>query len=151
MINTEKVPDKLLPRIEAALQGRKDEINFPPPVFDAMRGVVVDYNNQNDTLTNSFPILPEYLNPYGAMQGGMIAAAVDNTIGPLSLLVSIPSFTIYLNMKYLKAVFPERGAILVTATFRGRKKRKLFFEAIVEDGAGNKLASAEATHLVIKE
>jgi len=35
------------------------------------------------------------------MQGGMIAAAVDNTIGPLSFLVAAPNVTRRLEMKYI--------------------------------------------------
>lgn len=114
-----------------------------------MQGAIVDYDRDNETLTSRFPILAEYLNPYGTMQGGMIAAAVDNTIGPLSLLVSSPSLTRYLNMKYGKGVSPTLDAILVTAKFLRRKKRMLFFEAVVEDAEGNKLASAEATHWIV--
>ena len=114
-----------------------------------MKGEVFDYKNKKESLTNRFPVLNEQLNPYGNMQGGIIAAAIDNTIGPLSMLVSPPNFTRYLNVKYGKTVSPELDYIYVTARFTGKKKRQLFFEAVVEDSNGNKLASAKAIHWVI--
>ena len=149
MIDFDKIPQELLPLLEEKLKGRMDEINFPPPVFDAMQGEVVDFDIKNDTFTNRFPVLSEHLNPYGCMQGGIIAAAIDNTIGPLSLLVSPPNFTRYITVKYGKVVSPDIGFIYVKATYTGKKKRQLFFEAIVENSAGEKLASAKATHWVI--
>ncbi len=149
MIDKDRIPKAILPALEAKLQGREDEINFPPPVFDAMKGEVIDFDMEKESLTNKFPVLSEHLNPYGSMQGGIIAAAIDNTIGPLSLLVSPPSFTRYLTVKYGKVVSPELGYVYVIATFIGKKKRQLFFEAIVQDSDGNKLASAKATHWVI--
>ena len=126
-----------------------DEIQFPPPVFDAMQGEVLDYDIETETLKNRFPVLAEQLNPYGNMQGGIIAAAMDNTIGPLSMLVSPPNFTRYMKVKYGRVVSPDLGYIYVTAIFKKKNKRQLFFEAVVEDKEGNKLASAESTHWVI--
>jgi acyl-coenzyme A thioesterase PaaI-like protein len=149
MINKDKIQKKLLLLLEAKLQGRTDEIKFPPPVFDAMKGEVVDFDTDREFLKNRFPVLSEHLNPYGNMQGGIISAAIDNTIGPLSLLVSPPNFTRYMTVKYGKVVSPELGYIYVTARFIEKKKRQLFFEAVVEDSDGNKLASAKSTHWVI--
>ncbi len=149
MIDKKRIPKAILPLLEEKLQGREDEIIFPPPVFDTLKGEVISYDIKNESLTNKFPVLAEYLNPYGNMQGGIIAAVIDNTIGPLSLLVAPPNFTRYLNVKYGKVVSPELGYIFVTATFTGTRKRQLFFEAIVEDSDGNKLASAKAIHWII--
>jgi acyl-coenzyme A thioesterase PaaI-like protein len=149
MIDFDKIPYELHPLLKEKLKGRVDEINFPPPVFETMQGKVVDFDINKETLTNRFPVLNKYLNPYGTMQGGIIAAAIDNTIGPLSLLVSPPNFTRYLTVKYGKVVSPEMGYIIVKAQFIRKKKRQLFFEAIVENSDGDKLASAKATHWVI--
>lgn len=149
MIDKSRIPSKLIPLLEEKLQGRMDEIQFPPPVFDAMQGEVLDYDIDTETLINRFPVLAEQLNPYGNMQGGIIAAAIDNTIGPLSMLVSPPNFTRYMKVKYGRVVSPDLGSIYVTALFKKKNKRQLFFEAVVNDSEGNKLASAESTHWVI--
>ncbi|WP_290699184.1 PaaI family thioesterase [Amphritea sp.] len=149
MIDKGRIPKELLAILEENIKGRIDDIIFPPPVFDAMKGEVISYDAENKVLVNRFPILNEHLNPYGGMQGGIVSAAVDNTIGPLSMLVSPPNFTRYMEMKYAKVVTPDLGYIYVTARFIEKKKRQLFFEATVEDKDGNKLASAKSTHWVI--
>ena len=149
MIDQRRIPQHLISILDKRLEGRTDEINFPPPVFEAMQGEVLDYDIATETLKNRFPVLQEQLNPYGNMQGGLIAAAIDNTIGPLSMLVSPPNFTRYMSLKYGKVVSPDLGYIYVTAIFKEQKKRQLFFEAVVEDSDGNKLASAESMHWVI--
>ena len=149
MIDKDRIPKELLPILEAKLQGRTDEINFPPPVFDAMRGEVVSYDSKNEILTNKFPVLHRHLNPFGNMQGGIISAAIDNTIGPLSMLVSPPNFTRYMKVKYAKVVSPGLGHIFVIARYIRKKKRFLYFEAVVQDCEGNQLASAESTHWIV--
>ncbi len=149
MINKNKIPSSILALLETKLQGIDREIDFPPPVFEALKGEVVSFDAEKEVLINKFPVLKEHLNPYGNMQGGIIAAAIDNTIGPLSMLVSPPNFTRYLNLKYGQVVSPELGSVLVTATYTGKKKRQLFFEAVVHDHDGNVLASAKAIHWII--
>lgn len=54
-----------------------------------------------------------------------------------------------MTVKYGKVVSPDLVYSYVTATFTGKKKRQLFFEAIVQDSDGNTLASAKATQWVI--
>ena len=66
---------------------------IPPPVFTSMQGEFVDFDLEEGILVTRFPVRQDYLNPYGAMQGGMVAAAVDNTLGPLSMLVAPPNVT----------------------------------------------------------
>ena len=85
---------------------------FPPPIFLAMKGEFVDVDLQSHSLTTRFPILDTYRNPYGTMQGGMIVAAVDNTIGPLSITVAPLNVTRTLEMKYSHPVKPEMGDIV---------------------------------------
>ncbi|MEN8189110.1 MAG: PaaI family thioesterase [Thermodesulfobacteriota bacterium] len=149
MINRERIPRELLKQLESRLEGKVQDIVFPPPVFDALQGEIIDYDLEEKMVQTRFPILAAHLNPYGNMQGGIISAAIDNTIGPLSMLVSPPNFTRYMKVKYGKVVSPDLGFIYVTAHHTGGKKRFLYFEAVVRDSDGNILASAESTHWVI--
>lgn len=149
MIDKDKIPKNLLSVVEEKLQGLENEITFPPPVFDTMKGEIIDFDSEQGIIKNKFPVLKEYLNPYGNMQGGIIATAIDNTIGPLSMLVSKPNFTRYLQVKYGKVISPEIKSIYVTAKFVGQKKRQLFFEAVIENSHGEKLASAKSTNWII--
>jgi acyl-coenzyme A thioesterase PaaI-like protein len=100
-------------------------------------------------LTTQFPVRESYLNPYGTMQGGMIAAAVDNTLGPLSMLVAPPNVTRRLEITYSRPVTLDMGVILVQGELLERKKRWLYFRADVHNRAGLRLARAKATHWII--
>ncbi len=86
---------------------------FPPPVFVAMKGELLELDLENGSLTARYPILESYRNPYGTMQGGMIAAALDNTLGPLSVVIAPPNVTRTLEIKYSKPARPEMGYIVV--------------------------------------
>jgi len=149
MIDRKRVPDDILSLLDKKLTGRSNEIDFPPAVFDAMQGEVIAYDLHNNSLSTRFPVLNEQLNPYGNMQGGIIAAAIDNTIGPLSMLVSAPNFTRHMEVKYSKVVSPDLGFIYITAQLIKKHKRQLFFEAIVKNSDQEKLASAKARHWLI--
>ena len=148
MINRDKIPAELVPILEANLDGEADKYSFPPPVFEAMGGELIEISMEERFLTCRFPVDTSYLNPYGTMQGGMIAAAIDNTIGPLSMLVAKPNFTRHLELKYGKPITPELDYIYVTARFVEQKKRLLYFEAAVANEQGDKLVTAKATHWV---
>lgn len=149
MIDKNKIPEELLIILENNLKGRTEEFHFPPPVFEAMQGELINYDLQEKTIVIKYPILKEQLNPYGNMQGGIISAAIDNTIGPLSVLVAPPNFTRHMETKYAKIISPDLKHIFVSATFIKQKKRQLFFEAIIKDKMGNKLATAKTTNWII--
>lgn len=50
------------------------------------------------------------------MQGGMIASAIDNVVGPLSYLMGKTALTTQLNVSFLQPVTPDVDTILVDAT-----------------------------------
>ncbi len=150
MIDKDRIPAELLPMLESKLAGREDQFEIPPPVFDAMQAEMVDYDLAEASLTVKFPVLDEQLNPYGNMQGGMIAAAIDNTIGPLSMLVAPPNFTRHMEVKYRKVISPDLGHFYVTARFVEQKKRQLIFDVVVKDKEGNNLATANSTNWVVE-
>lgn len=128
---------------------RIHEYTYPPPVFMMMKGELLAIDMEQGMLKARFPVSENYLNPYGAMQGGMIAAAVDNTLGPLSVAVAPPNVTRTLEMKYSQPVTPDMGYIVVQARLVERKDRWLFFEARVSSSDGRKLATCKAAHYLI--
>jgi acyl-coenzyme A thioesterase PaaI-like protein len=141
-------------QIRAALRARMQEqgerLVIPPPVFLAMKGEFLEFDEQAKTLTTRFPILDDQLNPFGTMQGGMIAAAVDNTVGPLSLLVAPASVTRRLEMKYSRTIAPEDGHIDIVARLIDQKKRRLLIEAVVTNSLGVEVASGKSTHWIME-
>jgi acyl-coenzyme A thioesterase PaaI-like protein len=126
-----------------------DEYIFPPPIFTVMQGEFLDIDLENSVLSARFPVLESWLNPYGIMQGGMLATAIDNTIGPLSALVASANVTRYMELKFSHAVTLESEYVTVTARLVGRQDRWLTFKAQANDLRGKRLARARATHWIL--
>jgi len=136
--------------LHARLGDRIDEFILPPPVFDFMQAELRDFDPQAGYLQVRFPVLEGYLNPYGVMQGGMVAAAVDNTLGPLSMLVAPPNVTRTLDLKFSQPVTIDLENIIVEGRLVGREGRRLTFNAEVRDQGGKLLARARALHWIIE-
>ena len=146
-----ELPGSIVDTIHERLGERLDEFLIPPPVFIAMQGEFLTFDAQDGVLVTHFPVLKEYLNPYGAMQGGIVAAAVDNTLGPLSMLVAPPNVTRRLQMKYSRPVTPDLEYITVKGKLLERKGRRLTFNAEVRDPEGILLARARAVHWIVDD
>lgn len=143
--------DDLVSILQSRLGERIDEFQIPPPVFAEMEGEFIAFDQAEGWLRTRFPIKPDYLNPYQTMQGGMIAAAVDNTLGPLSMLIAPPNVTRTLEMKYSRPIPIDLGHILILARFLGREGRVLRFTGEVRSENGALLARAKATHWITRE
>ncbi len=122
---------------------------IPPPVFKLMRGEFLTIDIKSKRITTRFPILAEYQNPYRTMQGGMVAAAVDNTLGPLSMLVAPPNVTRRLEMKYSQPITIDLEYITVEGKLIERDGRRLTFRADVRDLDGKLLARGKSYHWII--
>ena len=81
----------------------------------------------------------------------MVAAAVDNTLGPLSMLVAPPSVTRQLEITYSRPVPLDIGHIVVSARLLERRDRWLFFKADVRSPEGLRLARSKAVHWILDE
>lgn len=122
---------------------------IPPPVFRAMQAEVIALDLDAGMLSIRFPVLREQLNPFGNMQGGMVAAMIDNTLGPLSMAVAPPNFTRRFEVKYRRPVHPDLGHVRVTGRFLERRGRRLHFSATVTDGEDRELAVGRSIHWII--
>lgn len=151
MAQADNLSSVIMEILRDRLGDRVDEYAFPPPVFATMRGEFLELDLEAGALTAQFPVLESYLNPYGTMQGGMVAAAVDNTLGPLSVLVAPPNVTRRLEMTYSRPVTLDVGTIVVTARLLERRDRWLTFGATVRDRAGQRLARSRAVHWIVDE
>lgn len=126
------------------------QLKLPPPVFTDMEGEFIDLDLEAKTLTVRFPVLERYQNPMGYMQGGMIAAAVDNTIGPLSFMVANPNVTKTMEMSYLRPISDSVETITVTAALESENGRDLTFTAEVKRSDGAVLALARSHNVLLK-
>ncbi len=143
------VHEEVISELKLKFKDFLSNVTIPPPVFVKMHGKVIEYNSYKGTMQITFPINADDLNPFGTMQGGMIAAAIDNTFGPLSMLIAPPNYSRELEIKYRKPIHPNLGHIYVTAQFIKSDKRRLFFTASVLDNVKNELAKAKAMHWII--
>ncbi len=126
------------------------QLQLPPPIFADMAGEFVDLDMAAKTLTVRFPLQARYQNPMGTMQGGMIAAAIDNAIGPLSFMVAAPNVTKTMEVTYLRPIPASVAEITVVAAFAGQNGRELTFVADVLRGDGAKLATARSVNVLLK-
>ena len=94
-------------------------------------------------------LVPGGFGPRGT--GGMVAAAVDNTLGPLSVLVAPPNVTHRLEMTYSRPVTLDIGHVIVRARLIERQGRRLLFRADVRSPEGLRLARSKAVHWIIDE
>jgi acyl-coenzyme A thioesterase PaaI-like protein len=133
------------------LGDRKEGFLIPPPIFVTMEGEFISFDQNMGVIKTKFPIQDTFLNPFGSMQGGMVAAAVDNTFGPLSMLVAPPSVTRRIEMKFSRPVTPDLQYITVEARLVNRDDRMLTFHADVRDLRGTLLAKAKALHWILDE
>lgn len=115
------------------LGDKVNDFNLPPPSFEIMQCELIEYSAQNQSLITKLPVLEKWQNPYGTMQGGMIDGAIDNAVGPLSLLVAPMNITRTIETKILKAITMDVETIYVKARLVEAKKRRLIFEAEIVD------------------
>ena len=109
------------------------EFELPPPSFTVMQGELIEFDDVKKSLTTKMPVLKSWLNPYGTMQGGMVLAAIDNAVGPLSLLVAPMNMTRSMESKFIKPITMDIEYIYVTASLSEQKRKRLKFEVTVQD------------------
>lgn len=143
-----KLPPELMQRMSDLMASGK--LQLPPPIFIEMEGEIVDINLAEKTLTVRFPVQKRYQNPMGYMQGGMIAAAIDNAIGPLSFMVASSNVTKTMEVNYLRPVSANIEHITVVAGFEGQQDCELTFVADVLRDDGKKLAQARSINVLMK-
>ncbi len=147
-------PFALLPDDQRALMIAGFEAQFGPdgglpPSFTVMQGEFLEFDPEARRMRVRFPVLENWLNPYGAMQGGFVAAAIDNVIGPLGVLLAPPNVTRTLELKYSRPITVEMGFFIVTARLVERADPWLVFKVEVHDLPGNRLVRATCKQWIL--
>ncbi|MCA9989614.1 MAG: PaaI family thioesterase, partial [Anaerolineales bacterium] len=132
-------PPEIAARMGELLAG--GALQIPPPVFVEMGGEIVAWDMAAKSLAVRFPVQARFQNPMGYMQGGMIAAAVDNVVGPLSFMVAPPSVTRSLTMEYLRPIPPSLAEFTVVARLVAAEVRR---------GPGTLLAKATLHNRILR-
>lgn len=122
---------------------------FPPNCFVAMKAEFVHYESRN-SLTASFPVMEESLNPLRMMQGGFLAAAFDNTFGPLSYLAArCPCVTINLTTQFIRPIEPG-DRLMVTAKVVSRSMQVVHMTGEAFNSKNKLVAIGTALATVVK-
>jgi len=98
-------------------------------------------------ITVSFNADERFTNPAGAVQGGILAAMLDDAMGPAVVLATDGARyapTINLNINYLKPVAPGRVRVEARVTHMGKTIAYLEGKLFSEDGVLSATATATA-------
>ncbi|TGK17585.1 PaaI family thioesterase [Leptospira fluminis] len=122
---------------------------LPPPAFVELSGEFISYRRKKE-LTCSFYIEPRFSNPMGVFQGGFLAAAFDNTFGPLCYLAAgKPTTTLELSVSYIRMI-KENQRIRVTARVVARGNQHIYLEAEAFDEEEKLVAKSTTQVLILK-
>ena len=124
-------------------------MELPPKVFLDMQGDFIEFV-KGVKLVARFPNLERYMNPFGFMQGGIIVAAIDNTISPLSYISAPPSITKEINTTYKRPIKACDEFIQVIASIAKTSATHIMLHAEVLNAKGKLAASAVANCAFIK-
>jgi uncharacterized protein (TIGR00369 family) len=119
-----------------------------PPCAETLGGEFKHIDSENGTVETEFQGRPQFANPVGHIQGGFLAAMLDDTLGP-ALLATLPKGqfapTVNLNVSF------HRPAKIGTITGKGRVlKRGKELCAMTGElyQEGQLIASATATAII---
>jgi uncharacterized protein (TIGR00369 family) len=117
-----------------------------PPAADALGWELVSIDPDAGTIEVAFTASDQFLNPVGVIQGGFLAAMLDDTMGPALVATLGPGQfapTADLHVQFLRPARPGR------LTGRGRVVRRgrdlAFLAGELLDESGQVVASATAT------
>ena len=142
--------DEVMKVFERRYGAQLERFKVPPPVFTELGGEFIEFDLEQGALTARFPIEARFLNPYGVLQGGMIAAAIDNTLGPLSMLIAPPNLTRKMEIKYSRPAKLEDKYLIVSAHLEKQDGRRLFLKADTRTPGGELLVRARVMHWIIE-
>ena len=131
------------------LGGKIKDFILPPPSYELMQCEALEFDPEQKSIVVKVAILEKFLNPYGTMQGGLILGAIDNAVGPLSMLIAPPNVTRNIESKLLKPITVDLEYIYVTVKLFEQKKRRLIFDAIVMDKEQIIYAKARLTNWIV--
>lgn len=117
-----------------------------PPCAELLGWHVLDARPADGWIRIGFTGRPEFLNPAGTIQGGFLAAMLDDTMGPAVFAATegaLYTSTIDMTVSYLK---PARvGPLFGEGQVVQLGKTVAFIEARLTDGDGTVLARATSS------
>ena len=122
-----------------------------PPAAETLGWELISENPGAGTIEIAFHPGQGFLNPHGTVQGGFVAAMLDDTMGPALVSMTdgacIPS-SLDMNVSFLQPVKP--GRVIGKGRVVRLGKSLAFLEAELFDEAGALLARATSTARVTR-
>jgi uncharacterized protein (TIGR00369 family) len=122
-----------------------------PPAAQTLGWSLVDVDPDQGTIEVAFEAPEAFTNPMGVIQGGFLAAMLDDTLGP-ALVATLPAGefapTLELKVSFLRPAMP--GRLVGTGRVVHRGGTIAFLEGALRDPAGEIVATASATARVVR-
>ena len=117
-----------------------------PPCAELLGWHVLDARPEEGWIRIGFMAKPEFTNPAGFIQGGFLAAMLDDTMGPAVFVMTegaLYTATIEMSVSYLSPARP--GPLFGEGRVIQLGKSVGFIEATLSDGAGVTVARATSS------
>jgi len=124
----------------------------PPPPIAILLGMGIT-SVEDGEVTFTLPPHPSHYNPIGVVHGGVLSTALDTVAGCAVHSTLQPGWgytSIDLNVSYLRGVTLDSGLITFTGRVIKRGRRVMFATAEGVDAAGNLIATATSSLLVME-
>jgi uncharacterized protein (TIGR00369 family) len=122
-----------------------------PPISKLLGWRLVDLNAEAGTIKVAFEGKREFCNPAGLIQGGMLSAMLDDTMGPAAFIMSEGKLftpTISMNVNFLAP--GKVGGFVCEAKVVQMGKTVVFVEGRLMDEAGTLIATATSTSRLVE-
>jgi len=122
-----------------------------PPAAETLGWTMEDIDPATGTVRVAFDAKPAFCNPMGNVQGGFLAAMLDDTMGPALVATLAPGEfapTLELKVNFLRPARP--GRLVGTGRVVHRGGTVAFLAGDLSDAEGNLLATASATARIVR-
>ncbi len=135
------------PRLsDADMLARFQNSKKRPPCSETLGMQVTAVDQASMTSRYAFEARPEFANPSGAIQGGFIAAMLDEAMGTAAIIASnitMNAPTLEMKVSFLRPLFTGKASVEAKILKWG--KSTCFIEAELFDPEGKLVAKASAT------
>ena len=124
-------------------------MRLPPPTFEYLNGEVLE--KAPGRFRCRFLPTEEMTNPWGAVQGGILAAFFDDTMGPAVVSVADGRgfTTVSLNVSYLRAARPGEPVVCEAAVVKHGRTQAYVEASLTRESDEALLARATAVQLFL--
>ena len=140
-------PSEERPRVsDAEMLARFQNSKKRPPCSETLGMRLTEVEQDSQRIRMEFDVSPRFANPTGAVQGGFIAAMMDEAMSTCCIIasnVTMTAPTLEMKTSYLRRLMPGQAAVEARILKWGRSAA--FMEAECFDADGKLVAKATAT------